>query len=122
MPRSEPGSTPDLSEIILGYGLILFVIWMPEFPQRILSPVGLIFALAVVLARRPRLDELGLGRRGLASSSWLLPAALVLAMISILIAQQLGPLHPLDKRDLKHVAGYLQWPLYRRFLVSRSFV
>src|SRR5689334_23424592 len=122
MPRSEPGSTRDLIEIILGYGLILFVIWMPEFPQRILSPVALIFTLTVVLARRPSLNELGLGGRGLTPSLWILPAAIVLAMISILIAKQLGTLHPLYKGDYKHIAGYFLWTLYQQFLLQDYFM
>lgn len=52
MSRPEPGFTRDLAELILGYGLILFVLWMPSFPQRILSPVALVVTLAVVLAQR----------------------------------------------------------------------
>lgn len=122
MPRSEPGSTRDLIEIILGYGLILFVIWMPEFPQRILSPVALIFTLTVVLARRPSLNELGLGRRGLASSFWILPAAIVGAVASMLVAKELGTLHPLYKGDLKHIAGYVLWTLYQQFLLNDYFM
>jgi len=122
MPRAEPGSSRDLIEIILGYGLILFVLWMPEFPQRILSPVALIFTLTVVLARRPRLNELGLGRRGLAPSFWILPAAIVLAIVSMLVAKELGTLHPLYKGDLKHIGGYVLWTLYQQFLLNDYFM
>src|SRR5579864_7281194 len=74
MSRPEPGPVRDLIELIFGYGLIVFILWMPEFPQRILSPVALIVTLAIVLARRPSLDDLGLSRRGLISSLWNLPA------------------------------------------------
>ena len=116
------GMPRDLIEIILGYGLILFVLWMPEFPQRILSPVALVFTLSVVLARRPGVNELGLGRRGFAPSLWILPAAIVLAMISVLIAKQLDTLHPLYKGDFKHVAGYALWTLYQQFLMNDYFM
>jgi membrane protease YdiL (CAAX protease family) len=122
MPRAEPGSSRDLIEIILGYGLILFVLWMPEFPQRILSPVALIFTLTVVLARRPRLNELGVGRRGLVRSFWILPAAIVLAIVSMLVAKELGTLHPLYKGDLKHIGGYVLWTLYQQFLLNDYFM
>ena len=44
-----PGFARDLAEVIIGYGLIMFAIWVPEFPQRILSPLVLIVTLALSL-------------------------------------------------------------------------
>jgi len=122
MSRTEPSSARDRSELILGYGLIVFVIWMPEFPQRILSPITLLATLAVVLARRPGLDELGLGRRGLWQSLWILPAAIVFAGASLLAAKHLGTLHPLYKGDFEHIAGYTLWTLYQQFLLNDYFM
>lgn len=122
MSRSWPGFARDLLEIILGYGLILFVLWMPEFPQRILSPVALLVTLAIVLARRPGMADLGIGLRGLAASFWILPAALVLALASLLVAKQIGTLHPLYKGDFKHIAGYIVWTLYQQFLMNDLFM
>src|ERR1700730_8128196 len=118
MSRLEPAPARDLIELILGYGLIVFILWIPEVPQRLLSPVALIVTLAIVLARRPSLDDLGLTRRGLISSFWILPAAIVVAIASVLAAKQLGTLHALYKGDFKHVAGYVLWPLYQQFLVN----
>jgi hypothetical protein len=122
MSRSEPAFSRDLIELIFGYGLILFVLWMPEFPQRILTPVALLVTLTIVLARRPSLDDLGLSRRGLARSFWILPAAIVLAIVSLLIARQVGTLHPLYKGDFKHIAGYILWTLYQQFLMNDLFM
>jgi membrane protease YdiL (CAAX protease family) len=120
--RPEPGSARDLVELILGYGIILFAIWTPEFPQRVLSPVALLVTLAIVLARRPTLNDLGLGRRGLVRSLWILPAALLLAIVSVLVAKQIGTLHSLYKGDFKHVAGYVLWTLYQQFLLNDYFM
>ncbi len=122
MSRPEPGSARDLIELIVGYGLILFVLWMPEFPQRILSPVALVVTLAIVLARRPSLDDLGIGWSGLGRSFWILPAAVVFAVASLLIAKQIGTLHPLYKGDFKHIAGYILWTLYQQFLLNDYFM
>jgi len=122
MSRPQPGFTRDLVELISGYGLILFVLWMPEFPQRILSPVALLVTLAIVLARRPSLDDLGLSRRGLAASLWILPAAIVVATASLAVAKHVGTLHPLYKGDLKHIAGYVLWTLYQQFLMNDLFM
>jgi len=115
---SQPGRARDVVELILGYGLIVFVIWMPDHPQRILSPVVLAATLAVVLARGPSRDELGFGRRGLLPSLWILPAAVVLAVVSGFLAKRLGTFHPLSDSNLKHVAGYILWTLYQQFLLN----
>jgi hypothetical protein len=120
--RPQPGSARDLVELIFGYGLILFVLWTPEFPQRVLSPVAFMMTLAVVLARRPSLDDLGIGRRGLARSLWILPAAILLAIASLLVARKIGTLHPLYKGDFQHVAGYILWTLYQQFLLNDYFM
>jgi hypothetical protein len=122
MSRPKPAAARDLTELLLGYGLILFTLWMPETPQRILSLVALIVTLAIVLARRPALDELGLTRHGLARSFWILPAAVLLAIASVLVAKQIGTLHPLYKADFKHVAGYVLWTLYQQFLLNDLFM
>ncbi len=121
MPRHASRSR-DLLELLLGYGLILFILWMPETPQRILSSIALIVTLAIVLVRGPSLDDLGLGRRGLARSFWILPAALLLAFASAFAAKQIGTLHPLYKGDLKHVTGYVLWTLYQQFLLNDYFM
>jgi len=118
----RPGSTRDLTELVLGYGLILFVLWMPEFPQRILTPVALVVTLAIVLARRPGLEDLGMGRRGLARSFWILPVVVVVAFASLLVAKRIGTLHPLYKGDFKHIAGYILWTLYQQFLMNDLFM
>ena len=117
-----PGFARDLAELIFGYGLILLVLWTPGFPQTVLAPVALLAALAVVLARRPTLDELGLTRRGLAASWWILPAAIVLAIVSLLVARHLGTLHSLYQGDLQHIAGYILWTLYQQFLLNNYFM
>src|SRR6202162_2695544 len=122
MPRPEPGSTRDLIALILGYGLIVSILRIPAYPQRIHSPVALIVTLAIVLARRPSLDDLGLSRRGLVRSLWILPAAVVLAVVSVLVARQIGTLHALYQNDIKHAAGYVLWTLYQQFLLNDLFM
>ncbi len=151
MSRPEPAAARDLIELILSYGLILFILWMPETPQRILSPIALIVTLAIVLASRPThvataasavprgrspaevpnsvtttgrptLDDLGLSRRGLAASLWILPVAVVLAIASVLVAKRIGTLHALFKADFTHVAGYVLWTLYQQFLLNDLFM
>jgi membrane protease YdiL (CAAX protease family) len=122
MSRPAPGSARDLIELIVGFGLIMFVLWMPEFPQHILSPLALVVTLGIVLARRPSLEDLGMSGRGLVASLWILPAAVVLVVVSLLVAKHIGTLHPLYKGDFKHIAGYVLWTLYQQFLLNDLFM
>jgi membrane protease YdiL (CAAX protease family) len=112
----------DLLELILGYGLIVGIIWSPEHAQAILSPIALIVTLLVVLLRRPSRDELGFGTRGLMRSLWILPAAIALTLLSVFIAAKIGTLHPLYKGDAAHIIGYVLWTIYQQFLLQDYFM
>jgi len=122
MSRVEPSRSRDLLELILGYGAIVGVIWTPERLQRLLSPMILLLTLVVVLARRQSRDGLGLSRRGLIPSLWILPAALALSALSIFAAQKGGTLHPLYKGDFVHISGYVLWTIYQQFLLQDFFM
>jgi membrane protease YdiL (CAAX protease family) len=122
MSHSEPGKARDLVEIIVGFGIIMTAIWMPEYPQHVLSPIAFLVTLAIVLARKPSPEDLGIGRRGLAASFWILPTAALLAVVSVFVARQLGTLHPLFKGDPPHVIGYVLWTLYQQFLMNDLFM
>ena len=119
---SHPSRARDLTELILGYGLIVGIIWMPEHLQRFLSPIALLFTLSVVLARRQSREDLGLGWRGLIPSLWILPAAVALAGLSIFAAAKVGTLHPLYKPDVAHISGYVLWTIYQQFLLQDYFM
>ncbi len=122
MTRAYPGRARDLLELILGYGLIVGIIWAPESLQRILSPIALVLTLLVVLARGKSRDELGVGRRGFLESLWILPAAIALFVLSLFVAARIGTLHPLYKGDFEHVAGYVLWTIYQQFLLQDLFM
>ena len=119
---SHPSRARDLTELILGYGLIVGIIWTPERLQRFLSPIALLFTLSVVLARRQSREDLGLGWRGLIPSLWILPAAVALAGLSIFAAAKVGTLHPLYKPDVAHISGYALWTIYQQFLLQDYFM
>lgn len=118
MPRVHSSRTRDVLELIVGYGVIVGIIWSPELLQRILSPIALVLTLLLVLARRPSRDELGLGWRGFIASFWILPAAVALAAVSIFTAARIGTLHALYKADFAHVSGYVLWTIYQQFLLQ----
>jgi Type II CAAX prenyl endopeptidase Rce1-like len=119
---SHSSRSRDLAELVLGYGMIVGIIWTPEPLQRFLSPIALLFTVSVVLARRQSRDELGMGWRGLVPSLWILPAAVALTVVSIFIAKEIGTLHPLYKADFAHVSGYVLWTIYQQFLLQDYFM
>lgn len=127
MEPSSAGDRPsglarDLVELIFGYAFIVFVIWMPEYPQKLLSPVALVVTLAIVLARGQTRDELGFGWRGFVPSLWILPSALLLTVASTALSRHFGMLHTLYKGDFKHIAGYVLWTVYQQFLLNDYFM
>ena len=122
MSRVLPSRVRDLAELILGYGVIVGVIWMPDHWQRIFTPIALVVTLLIVLSRRQDRDELGLGARGLIPSLWILPAAVALCVLSMFVAARLGTLHPLYKADFRHISGYVVWTIYQQFLLQDYFM
>jgi len=117
----------DFAELILGYGAVVGVIWMPERLQRIFSPIVLAVTLFVVLVGRTRGEgttdqDLGLGRRGLVPSLWILPAAFALCALSVFAAAKAGTLHPLYRGNLAHITGYVLWTIYQQFLLQDYFM
>jgi Type II CAAX prenyl endopeptidase Rce1-like len=122
MSKVQPSRARDLIELILGYGLIVGIIWTPEHLQRLLSPLALVLTLSVVLARGQSRDELGLATRGLISSLWILPAAIALVALSLFVAAKFRTLHPLYKADFAHISGYVLWTIYQQFLLQDYFM
>jgi membrane protease YdiL (CAAX protease family) len=118
----DRGSFRDVAELIVGFGMIMLVLWVPERQQVILAPVALLATLTPVLLRRQSLNELGLGWRGLRASLWILPAAVALTVASVLLARSAGTFHPLYNPDLAHVGGYVLWTIYQQFLLQGYFM
>jgi len=123
-PRIRDLRTRDLFEVILGYSLILAVIWTPNPLQRILYWIALVAILVITLLRRESLNKLGLGIRGLASSLWIVGLALGLAAIMVWVASRMHTLHSLfgQARLIAHVWGYLIWALMQQFLIQSYFL
>lgn len=112
----------DLAELVLGFAAIVVVLWLPRHEQLIFGPIALLAPLALVLVRRPSLDDLGLGLKGLVPSLWILPAAAGFAAISVLAAQKVGTFHGLYQAEMEHVGGYVLWTLYQQFLLQDYFM
>lgn len=121
VPR-EPSTYRNITELALGFGIILVVLWVPPHEQTFLAPLALLVTLSLVLIRRQGLDELGLGTRGLARSLWILPAAVGVTIAGMLVANSIGTFHALYQADVRHVAGYVLWTIYQQVLLQDCFM
>lgn len=117
-------STPvrDLAELAAGFTGILVILWLPTHEQLIFGPIALLAPLVMVLARKPKLNNLGLGLRGLVPSLWIFPAALALSILGIFLAKGAGTFHALYQADLAHCGGYVVWTMYQQFLMQDYFM
>src|SRR5579864_4545877 len=120
MARVWPDFTRDFIELVLGYVMILGVIWTPDSLQRLLAPVALMATAAIIVARREGRDELGLGWRRFVPSLWILFAAVAVTALSVVIASKVGTLHSVDA-SAGHAAGYVLWTLYQQLLLQDYF-
>ena len=118
----SPSSTRDLLELTIGFSAILAVLWLPTHEQLIFGPIALLAPLVQVLLRKPRLNDLGLGLRGLVPSLWILPATVMVMLGGIFIADNIGTYHAMYNADLAHVDGYVLWTMYQQFLLQDYFM
>lgn len=112
----------DLPELLIGFIAIMVTLWLPTREQLFFGPIALLAPLGIVLSRRPSLDELGFGVRGLLPSLWILAAAVALSFVSIVAAKQIGTFHELYRPNLAHVYGYVIWTIYQQFLLQDFFM
>jgi len=110
----------EIAELLIGYGLILAVVWTPNPVQRILYWTAFAFiALTAWLARRHH-ETHGLGLRGLWPSLWIVFAAIAIFLATIPLAARLHTLHPLYgvMPVGMHIAGYAVWALMQQFILQ----
>lgn len=122
LSTEQRNSSRDLVELLTGFAAIIVVLWLPTHEQLVFGPIALLAPLAMVLAKRPSLNELGLGTRGLLASFWILPAAIGLTFASVVVAKEAGTYHPLYNPDFGHVYGYILWTFYQQFLLQDYFM
>jgi hypothetical protein len=114
----------DLLELALGYTLIMATIWTPNPTQRVLYWLAFAWIIATSWARHDGWTGLGLGRKGLLPSLWIVGVALLLSAAAIVIASRTHTLHRLHGPTpiLLHGWGYIVWSLMQQFLLQSYFL
>jgi len=114
----------DLLQLVIGYVLIMAVIWSPRRYQRPLYIVAIIFIVAATCMSFESWNALGLRRANFVRSLWVPAVALLLATGAVLVAIHLHTLHPVGGFGLyvKSFWGYSIWSFAQQFLLQGFFL
>ena len=126
MNSACPASTRrrDLFQFLVGYLLILAVIWSPRPIQRPLYIVAVIFIAASIWVSFDSWSAMGLRRRNFLHSLWIPAIALLLAAIAVVIAIHEHTLHPVGGPALylRSFWGYAIWSFAQQLLLQGFFL
>jgi membrane protease YdiL (CAAX protease family) len=118
------GRTRDLAEILIGYALIMMVIWTPRAAQRVLWWVAAAGLVAIICLSFDGWANVGMRRANLFRSFWIVGAALALSAAAMLVAARLGTLH-LPPTVIAFVGTYIAyavWSGVQQFLLQGFFL
>jgi membrane protease YdiL (CAAX protease family) len=114
----------DLAELVVGYLLILTVIWTPNPAQRVFYWITLAVLILITVRRRESAAVLGLQRAGFLPSLWVVGVAVLLAASAVFMAQRIHTLHSHFGRVALdfHFSGYILWAFVQQFLLQDFFL
>jgi membrane protease YdiL (CAAX protease family) len=113
-----------LLELVVGYALILTVIWTPRPWQRTIYFIAAAFILSATWLSFPGLKAMGLRPSNLARSLWIVGATLVAAALSIVLAGRIHTLNPPASPTLfvKRYVGYILFACVQQALLQDYFL
>ncbi len=113
----------DWFQIILVFSAIEGALWTQGRAQAAWSLVALVLLLICVAVRKPTVQDLGLGLRGMAGASWAILIAVVFCAGCMLLAWRMGTLkllyspQPANWRTL----FYALWAFEQQFMLNAFF-
>ncbi len=107
----------------VAYGLIEVALWTRGRTQLRWSLIAAAWIVATTLLQRRTARELGISRRGLLRSAWVVPAALLVAILMGLAAWMAGTLHGLyGPNPIPYHSGmYVVWAVEQEFILLSFF-
>ena len=122
--NDAPRLRRDLIELLVGYVLILLVLWMPRLWQRPFYIAAVLWIVAVTCVSFDGWNALGLRGANFLRSLWVVGVALVAAALAVALATRLHTLHLPDTPllFLKGFWGYSIWSLVQQFLLQDFFL
>ena len=119
-----PTRTRDLTELTLGYALILLVLWTPRPWQRLVYWAPVLYLLYTGWRSFPGWNAMGFRTVNLLRSSWILAVALALAGTTAFVAHRQGTLHAPPTLTLFFLSyiGYTVWSFVQQLLLLAFFL
>lgn len=114
----------DIWELVVGYSLILLVIWTPRPEQRWFYWSAIVWFAVSLYISYPGRKELGFHTAGFGRSMWVVGVAMVMAAAAIMLASSLHTLHH-PNGLLPWVltfGGYAVWSFLQQFLMQGYFL
>ena len=113
-----------LLDLVLAYGLILATIWTPRPLQQYVYMAAAAWIVVSTWRSFPGWNILGFRTGGFWRSSWVMGAALLLAVAAVTVAVRLHTLRePISGRGLiMTFGGYVVWSFAQQFLLQGYFL
>ena len=123
-PSSSRHIAWDIGELLIGYCLILAVIWTPRPLQHWLYYIALGWFIVSILLSFEGWRAMGCCVAGFWRSSWVVGVALILTAIATFFASSLHTLHHPGGPTawVKTFAGYTLWALAQQLLLQGYFL
>ncbi|HSY35979.1 MAG TPA: CPBP family intramembrane glutamic endopeptidase [Acidobacteriaceae bacterium] len=140
LPRSAPARPSDralslpepptlskrraLLELVLGYGLILLVLWTPRPWQRPLYILAALVIAVIFCVGYTTPNSMGLRTGNFFRSLWIVAVALLMSAASIALAINFQTLHPVHGpiAFFKRYWGYALWSFVQQLLLQDFFL
>jgi membrane protease YdiL (CAAX protease family) len=113
-----------VAELLIGYSLILAVIWTPRPLQHWLYYIALGWFIVSIILSFESWKAMGCSLAGFWRSSWVVGVALFIAAVATFFASSLHTLHHpgAPTNWLKAFAGYTVWALTQQLLLQGYFL
>lgn len=116
--------TGDIWDLVVGYSLILLVLWTPKPEQRWFYAGTIVWFVVSVIRSHPGRKELGFHVEGFWRSSWVVGVAMLISAAAMVLANSLHTLHH-PSGIVAWVAtfgGYTVWSFLQQFLMQGYFL
>lgn len=126
----EAGRSPkrrkawDITELLIGYGLVFTVLWTPRPYQRWLWFLALAWFIVSITLSFDGWKTFGCCKAGFWRCSWVIAVALLMAAVATAIAVSFHTLHHPDNpiRWLTAFGGYTVWAFAQQMLLQGYFL